>query len=151
MSWHVAAPPAAVYRALVDAEAVAVWRMPDGMRGHVHTFEAREGGRFRVSLTYDTAAGAGKSDAHTDTYSGTFVRLVADELVVEESVFETGDPALRTTMTLTTTLTPAGGGTDVLLVHTGVPDAVPPADNETGTRMALAHLARYVEERERPR
>lgn len=151
MSWHVAAPPAAVYRALVDAEAVAVWRTPDGMRGHVHTFEAREGGRFRVSLTYDTATGTGKSDAHTDTYSGTFVRLVADELVVEESVFETGDPALRTTMTLTTTLTPAGGGTDVLLVHTGVPDAVPPADNETGTRMALAHLARYVEERERPR
>ncbi|MFI0239897.1 SRPBCC domain-containing protein [Streptomyces sp. NPDC016845] len=145
MSRHVAAPPAAVYRALLDADAVAAWRTPDGMRGHVHTFEAREGGRFRVSLAYDTPTATGKSDAHTDTYSGTFVRLVVDELVAEELAFETDDPALRTTMTMTTTLTPAEGGTDVLLVHTGVPDAVPAADNETGTRMALAKLARYVE------
>jgi uncharacterized protein YndB with AHSA1/START domain len=49
-------------------------------------------------------------------------------------------------MTLTTTLTDAqGGGTHVLMVHEGIPDAVPAADNETGTRMALANLARLVE------
>lgn len=60
--------------------------------------------------------------------------------------FETADPALGGAMTLTTTLTDAeGGGTDVLMVHEGLPDAVPAADNETGTRMALANLARLVE------
>jgi uncharacterized protein YndB with AHSA1/START domain len=49
-------------------------------------------------------------------------------------------------MTLTTTLTDAeGGGTDVVVVHEGVPDVVPAADNEAGTRMALENLARYVE------
>ncbi|MBR8640268.1 SRPBCC domain-containing protein [Streptomyces tuirus] len=146
VSGHVDAPRADVYRALVSAEAVARWRTPDGMSGEVHEFDAREGGRFRVSLTYRAADAAGKSAAHTDTYHGHFARLVPDEKVVEVLEFEATDPALRGTMTLTTTLTDAeGGGTDVLVVHEGVPDAVPAADNETGTRMALANLARLVE------
>ncbi|MBC2904241.1 SRPBCC domain-containing protein [Streptomyces cupreus] len=146
VSWHVKAPRAAVYRALVDAEAVAWWRVPDGMTSHVHTFEARVGGDFRVSLTYDLPTGTGKSGAHTDTYHGRFTELVPDERVVEVLEFETADPALRGTMTITTTLADAdGGGTDVLIVHEGIPDAVPAADNETGTRMALARLAGLVE------
>ncbi|MFF8935463.1 SRPBCC family protein [Streptomyces paradoxus] len=146
VSGHVDAPRAAVYRALVSAEAIARWRVPDGMSGEVHEFDAREGGRFRVSLTYEAPDAAGKSAAHTDTYHGHFARLVPDEQVVEVLEFEAADPALRGAMTLTTTLSDArGGGTDVLMVHEGVPDAVPAADNETGTRMALANLARLVE------
>ncbi|MFJ7294514.1 SRPBCC domain-containing protein [Streptomyces collinus] len=146
VSGHVDAPRAAVYRALVSAEAIARWRVPDGMSGEVHEFDAREGGRFRVSLTYETPDSSGKSSAHTDTYHGHFARLVPDEQVVEVLEFEAVDHALRGAMTLTTTLTDArGGGTDVLMVHEGIPDAVPAADNETGTRMALANLARFVE------
>ncbi|MFJ3621482.1 SRPBCC domain-containing protein [Streptomyces iakyrus] len=146
VSGHVDAPRAAVYRALVSGEAIARWRVPDGMSGEVHEFDAREGGRFRVSLTYEAPDASGKSAAHTDTYHGHFARLVPDEQVVEVLEFEAADPALRGAMTLTTTLTDAqGGGTDVLMVHEGLPDAVPAADNETGTRMALANLARFVE------
>ncbi|MFD5228497.1 SRPBCC domain-containing protein [Streptomyces qaidamensis] len=146
VSGHVDAPRAAVYRALVSAEAIARWRVPDGMSGEVHEFDAREGGRFRVSLTYEAPDASGKSAAHTDTYHGHFARLVPDEQVVEVLEFEAVDPALRGAMTLTTTLTDGqGGGTDVLMVHEGIPDAVPAADNETGTRMALANLARFVE------
>lgn len=146
VSGHVDAPRAAVYRALVSAEAIARWRVPAGMNGEVHEFDAREGGGFRVSLTYEAPDASGKSAAQTDTYHGHFARLVPDEQVVEVLEFEAVDPALRGTMTLTTTLTEAeGGGTDVLMVHEGVPDAVPAADNETGTRMALANLARVVE------
>jgi uncharacterized protein YndB with AHSA1/START domain len=146
VSGHVDAPRAAVYRALVSAEAIARWRVPDGMSGEVHEFDAREGGRFRVSLTYEAPDASGKSAARTDTYHGHFARLVPDEQVVEVLEFEAVDPALRGAMTLTTTLTDAqGGGTDVLMVHEGIPDAVPAADNETGTRMALANLARFVE------
>ncbi|MEU6708329.1 SRPBCC family protein [Streptomyces wuyuanensis] len=145
---HVNAPRPAVYRALVDAEAIAQWRVPDGMRSRVHEFDAREGGRFRVSLTYDTPTGNGKSAAHTDTYHGHFARLVPDEQVVEVIEFETGGPGFRGRMTMTTALTDAeGGGTDVLVLHEGVPDGVPAADNEAGTRMALANLARLVETR----
>ncbi|MFF5370601.1 SRPBCC domain-containing protein [Streptomyces sp. NPDC013187] len=146
VSGHVDAPRPAVYRALVSAEAIARWRVPTGMSGEVHEFDAREGGRFRVSLTYEAPDASGKSAAHTDTYHGHFARLVPDEQVVEVLEFETTDPALGGTMTLTTTLTDAkGGGTDVLMVHEGIPDAVPAADNETGTRTALANLARLVE------
>ncbi|GAB2851976.1 SRPBCC family protein [Streptomyces deserti] len=150
VSGHVDAPRSAVYRALVSAEAIAQWRVPPGMRSQVHEFDAREGGLFRVSLTYDAPTGAGKSAAHTDTYHGHFARLVPDEQVVEVLEFESPDPALHGTMTMTTTLTDTdGGGTDVLVVHEGVPDAVPAADNETGTRLALANLARFVEAGER--
>ena len=144
-SRHIRAPRSAVYRALLDAGAIAKWRVPAGMRSHVHEFDAREGGSFRVSLTYDAPTGTGKSASHTDTYRGHFVKLVPDEQVVEVFEFETADPDLRGEMTMTTTLTDADGGTDVLVVHEGVPDKVPPADNETGTRMALAKLAKLTE------
>jgi uncharacterized protein YndB with AHSA1/START domain len=139
------APRPAVYRALLDAGAIAKWRVPAGMSSRVHEFDAREGGSFRISLTYYAPAETGKSARHTDTYHGHFVRLVPNEQVVEVFEFETADPELRGQMTMTTTLTEAAGGTDVLVVHEGIPDKVPAADNETGTRMALANLAKLVE------
>jgi uncharacterized protein YndB with AHSA1/START domain len=145
ISRHVNARPSAVYQALLDADAIAQWRVPAGMSSHVHEFDAREGGSFRVSLTYDAPTGTGKSEARTDTYHGHFIELVPDEQVVEVFEFETADPELRGEMRMTTTLTEADGGTDVLVVHEQVPDSVPPADNETGTRMALDNLARLVE------
>jgi uncharacterized protein YndB with AHSA1/START domain len=142
---HVAAPRSAVYRALLDADAVARWRVPEGMSSQVHEFDAREGGAFRVSLTYDAPDATGKTSAHTDTYHGHFRSLVPDRQVVEELEFETADPALRGTMTMTTTLTDDGGGTRVEMLHEGLPDAVPAADNELGTRLALRQLATLVE------
>ena len=145
MSRHVNAPRSAVYRALLDAEAITQWRVPAGMSSHVHEFDAREGGSFRVSLSYDAPAGTGKSGAQTDTYHGHFVTLAPDERVVEVFEFETADPGLRGEMRMTTTLTEADGGTDVLVLHEHIPDSVPPADNETGTRMALDNLAKLVE------
>jgi uncharacterized protein YndB with AHSA1/START domain len=149
VSQHVNAPRPVVYRALLDPEAIAKWRVPVGMSSQVHEFDGREGGSFRVSLTYDTPDATGKSAPHTDTYHGHFAKLVPNEQVVEVLEFETADPALRGTMTMTTTLIDAGGGTDVLIVNDGIPDGIPAADNETGTRMALANLARLVEADER--
>jgi uncharacterized protein YndB with AHSA1/START domain len=145
VSRHVTAPRSAVYQALLDADAIAKWRVPAGMSSRVHEFDAQEGGRFRISLTYDTPSTAGKSAPHTDSYHGHFVKLVPNEQVVEVFEFEAADAALRGTMTMTTTLTDADDGTDVVVVHEGIPDSVPPADNETGTRMALAKLAILVE------
>ncbi|MFI6076455.1 SRPBCC domain-containing protein [Actinoplanes sp. NPDC051343] len=142
VSRHIDAPPATVYRALLDPDAIAKWRVPDGMRSHVHQFEAREGGRFRVSLTYDTPGSAGKSAEHTDTYHGRFLSFVPDQRVVEQFEFETADPALQGTMTMTTTLAASGAGTTVTILHEGIPDVIPAADNETGSRMALDNLAR---------
>lgn len=119
--------------------------MPTGMSGHVHEFDAREGGAVRVSLTYEAPNNTGKSTAHTDSYHGHFLKIVPDRQVVEAVEFETDDPALRGAMTMTTTLTDVDGGTEVVIVHDGVPDAIPARENETGMRMALANLARLVE------
>ncbi len=145
LSQHVNAPRAQVYRALLDARAVATWMVPNGMTSHVHAFDGREGGSFRISLTYDTPSGTGKTTAHTDTYHGRFVKLVPHEQVVEVMEFETADDSMRGVMTVTFTLTEADGGTDVLAVHDNVPPGVALADNETGWRMALEKLARLVE------
>ncbi|MFE9959121.1 SRPBCC family protein [Micromonospora sp. NPDC005299] len=145
VSQLVKAPRSAVYRALLDPTAVAKWRVPTGMSGHVHEFDAREGGSLRLSLTYEAPDNTGKSTAHTDSYHGHFVKIVPDQQVVEVVEFETDDPALRGAMTMTTTLTDVDGGTEVVVVHDGIPDAIPAEDNETGTRIALANLARLVE------
>src|SRR5436309_14561221 len=95
ISQRVNAPRPNVYRALLDARAVATWMVPTGMTSRVHAFDPREGGTFRISLTYDAPTGTGKTTAQTDTYHGQFVKLVADEEVVEKVEFETNDPALR--------------------------------------------------------
>ena len=147
ISRRINASRAAVYRALLDARAVAAWRVPDGMTSRVHAFDPREGGFFRVSLTYDGPTGTGKTDARTDTYHGRFVKLVPDREVVESLAFETADPAFAGPMTITTTLADADGGTDMCMAFEGLPPGVRPADNELGTRMALAKLAALVEAR----
>jgi len=144
-SCHVNAPRANVYRALLDARAVATWMVPIGMTSHLHVFDAREGGSFRISLTYDEPTGTGKTTAHADTYHGHFVKLVPNEQVIEVMEFETSDVAMRGEMMVTFTLTDASGGTDVLAVHENLPPGLSPVDNETGWRMALDKLAALVE------
>jgi len=124
---------------------VATWMVPTGMTSHVHAFDAREGGSFRISLTYDEPAGTGKTTARTDTYHGRFVKLLPGEQVVEVVEFETTDPALQGEMAITISLRDADGGTDVLAVHDGLPPGLSIADNEIGWREALAKLAALVE------
>lgn len=145
ISRHVNAPRANVYRALLDAQAVATWMVPRGMTSQVHLFDAREGGLFRISLTYDEPTGTGKTTAHTDTYHGHFVKLILNEQVVEVMEFETAGAAMRGEMMVTFMLSDADGGTDVLAIHNNLPPGVSPADNETGWRMALDKLATLVE------
>jgi uncharacterized protein YndB with AHSA1/START domain len=145
ISCQINAPRASVYRALLDAGAIAKWKVPDGMTGHVHDFDAREGGTFRVSLTYETPTTTGKTTAHTDTYHGRFVKLVPKEQVVGVDEFEPDDLAMRGEMTITITLADADGGTNLLAEHDGLPCGVSPADNEVGWQMALEKLAALVE------
>lgn len=147
MTKHIAAPRALVYLALLDPDAVCQWMVPDSMTSHVHAFDAREGGQFRISLTYDAPTTAGKSTSQTDTYHGRFVRLVPDTQVVQVTEFETADPSLAGEMTITITL--ADGDSDAATVLTGVhedlPPGVPLADNELGWSESLDKLARLVE------
>jgi uncharacterized protein YndB with AHSA1/START domain len=144
VSQHINAPPDAVYRALIDPKAIAIWKVPTGMKCHVHAFDPRVGGKLRVSLTYELS-GTGKTTAHTDTYHGRFVELVPSKRVIEIDEFETQDPALRGEMKITIELADKESGTDVIGIHEGLPPGVAIEDNEMGWRMALAKLASLVE------
>ena len=130
-----------VYKTILDPELLPAWKVPDGMDLEVHEFDAREGGQLRISLTYRDDSSEGKSSAHTDTYYGRFVRLIPDELIVEQDHFESTDPSFAGPMTVTIRLAEAPGGTELVATHEGVPDGVALADNELGWNMALDKLA----------
>ncbi|HEX9482022.1 MAG TPA: SRPBCC domain-containing protein, partial [Solirubrobacteraceae bacterium] len=141
------APREQVYAALLDPDAVARWRVPDGMRSEIHLFEPHEGGAFRISLTYEAQDAVGKTSGRTDTYHGRFLALHPSERIVEVIEFETGEDDLHGEMTITTTLTAAGDDTELTILHEGIPPGVSSRDNETGTQMALAKLAGLLEQR----
>lgn len=142
----IAAPREAVYRACIDPDALAAWRAPDNMTGKMHAFDARPGGGYRMSLTYQDPQGSpGKSSADTDTFEGRFVELVPDRKIVEVVVFESPDPRFAGEMTITTTLDDAGPGTEVSMAFENIPSGIRPEDNEEGSRQSLRKLAALVE------
>ncbi len=142
---HIRAPRRDVYGALLDPAAVQRWMVPDGMTSEVHAFDAREGGEFHISLTYDDPTAAGKTAGATDTFRGRFARLVPDAEVVQVIEFETPDPTMAGAMTITYRLAEAPGGTELTASHENVPPGVSPADNELGWSISLGKLARLVE------
>lgn len=141
----VAAPPAAVYTALLDPAAVQQWMVPDNMTSEIHSFDAREGGEFAISLTYADTSSAGKTEGATDSFSGRFAELRPGELVVQSVAFATDDPALAGEMTIRYRLHPRDGGTEVEGIHEGLPEGLDPALNELGWQISLAKLAALVE------
>jgi uncharacterized protein YndB with AHSA1/START domain len=144
---HIRAPRGVVYRALLDAQDVQQWMVPDSMTSQVHSFDAREGGEFRISLTYEMPTAAGKTTAQTDSFHAQFVKLVPDTEVVQVVEFETDDPAMRGEMTITYALADADDGTELVLLYENLPPGVSPTDNELGSRMSLGKLAKLVEGR----
>ena len=141
------APRRAVYEACLDADAVAAWRVPDNMTAQVHVFDAREGGTYRMSLTYrdPKPSPGGKTSGDTDTFQGRFVELVPGEMIVEAIEFDSRDPGFAGEMKMTTRLVDADGGTEVTVLCQDLPPGIRPADNEEGTRQALQKLAALVE------
>jgi uncharacterized protein YndB with AHSA1/START domain len=142
---QIAAPRERVYGALLDPRAVQRWMVPDGMTSQVHSFDAREGGEFRISLTYDAPTTEGKTTAQTDTFHGRFIRLVPDAEVVQAIEFESDDPAMQGEMTISYALADSGEGTELSASHENLPPGVSPADNELGWSMSMDKLTRLVE------
>ncbi|MCL5997711.1 MAG: SRPBCC family protein [Chloroflexi bacterium] len=147
VSRMIKAPRRKVYQAFLDPEAVAAWMAPDTMRSRVHTFDPREGGQFRISLTYQKPADSqrGKTSGDTDTYHGRFVQLVPDEKIVEAIEFESQELGFAGEMRMTVLLADVEGGTEVSLHYENVPTGIRPEDNEAGSRSSLQKLAALVE------
>ena len=140
------ASPRTIYRAFLDPEAVAVWRPPDGMKGQIHAFDPREGGRYRnVLCIYRDHAVRGKTSEHADVFQGRFLELIPDERIVELVEFESVDPAFAGAMTITTSLASVSGGTEVTIVCKNVPHGIRPSDHQTGLTSTLENLAAFTE------
>jgi uncharacterized protein YndB with AHSA1/START domain len=139
------APRERVYATLIDAEAVEHWMVPDGMTSEVHEFDGREGGTFRISLTYEAPTDTGKTTAQTDTYHGHFATLEPPTRVVQVVEFESDDLAIQGENRITMTLIETPDGTEIIAVHDDVPPGIALADNELGWSLSLAKLAALVE------
>ncbi|MET8788091.1 MULTISPECIES: SRPBCC family protein [unclassified Streptomyces] len=142
----IAAPPKAVYGALLDRESLEVWLPPEGMRGRVDRWDPRPGGGFRMVLTYlDPAESPGKTSDATDVVDVGFAELVPPTRVVQRAVFEADDPSYAGTMTMTWQLNAVGDGTEVTVTATDVPPGIDQTVHEAGMASSLANLASYIE------
>lgn len=142
----VAAPLGRTFAALVDPDALLRWLPPDGMRGRFEHVDLRPGGGYRLVLTYlDPGAGRGKTTADADVVDVRVLRVDVDDRVVFAVDFDSDDPALAGTMTMTWSVTAEAGGTRVELRADDVPDGISAADHAEGLRWSLDQLARHLE------
>lgn len=141
------ASPRALFRAFLDAQAVAKWRPPTGMTARIFAFDAREGGGYRMAFDYsaDDHSGRGKTSDHSDGFEGRFAKLNPDRRIVEEIDFESDDPDFRGTMRLTTTFEPVAAGTKVTVLCENAPAGIKDSDHRVGIESSLANLAAFTE------
>ena len=136
-----------LYAAFVDPDALVSWLPPRGMKGHVSAFEPREGGAYRMSLTYEGPdhSAPGKTSEHSDVVQGRFLQLIPDERIAWRFAFESEEPAFAEAMTMTWSFVDVPGGTEVTVVCENVPDAIRPEDHQAGMRSSLENLAAFAE------
>jgi uncharacterized protein YndB with AHSA1/START domain len=130
------AKPERVYRAFLDADAMAKWLPPNGFTGKVHHLDARVGGTYKMSFTNFTS---GKSHS----FGGEYLELVPNERIRHTDRFD--DPNLPGEMVVTIVLKPVSVGTDVSIVQEGVPDVIPAEACHLGWQESLMLLAKLVE------
>jgi uncharacterized protein YndB with AHSA1/START domain len=142
----IAAPPARVWAALVDPEALLAWLPPGEMTGRFERFDARPGGSYRMVLTYSDVSGApGKASADSDIVEARFVDIAPGERIVQAVDFVSDDPANVGTMTMTWKVTNVDAGTRVDIIAEDVPDGISAEDHAAGLASSLAKLAAYLE------
>jgi uncharacterized protein YndB with AHSA1/START domain len=130
------ATPEKVYRAFLDADAMAKWLPPHGFTGKVHHLDAKVGGTYEMSFTNFTT---GKSHS----FGGEYLELTPHERIRHTDKFD--DPNLRGEMRVTITLKQVSVGTELNIVQEGVPEVIPPEACYLGWQESLALLAKLVE------
>ncbi len=146
------ASPEVLYRAFTDPAALGVWLAPGDMTGKVHHFDGQVGGGYQMSLYYPSteAMPRGKTSSREDRYDARFIVLTPPRKIVEAITFDATDPAFSGEMIMDVTLVAENDGTRVTVAFNNIPPGIRPEDNETGTRLSLEKLARYVESAPEP-
>ena len=130
------ATPERIYRAFLDADAMAKWLPPNGFTGKVHHLDARVGGTYKMSFT-------NFSTRHSHSFGGKYLELVPNERIRHTDKFD--DPNLPGEMQTTVTLKKVSVGTELNIVQEGIPAAIPAEACYLGWQESLAQLAKLVE------
>ena len=130
------APAERIYRAFLDADAMAKWLPPHGFTGKVHHLDAKVGGTYKMSFS-------NFSTGNSHSFGGRYLELVANERIRHTDVFD--DPNLPGEMQVTITLKKVSVGTDVSIVQEGIPDAIPAEGCYLGWQESLTLLTQLVE------
>ncbi len=130
------APPERVYRAFLDADALAKWMAPHGFTAKVHELDARVGGKYRMSFTNFSAG-------QTHSFGGTYLELLPNQRIRNTDAFD--DPNLPGELMVTVSFKPVLCGTELSIVQEGVPDVIPPEMCHLGWQESLSLLALLVE------
>jgi uncharacterized protein YndB with AHSA1/START domain len=132
----IATKPEKVYRAFIEADALAKWLPPNGFACTVHQFEAKVGGTFKMSFRNFTT-----SNSHS--FGGEYIELVPYERLRYTDKFD--DPNLPGQIQVTVTLRKVSLGTELDIVQEGLPDAIPLEACYLGWQESLRNLAKLVE------
>ena len=130
------APPARVFKAFIDPDAMNKWLPPNGFTGKVHQMDAKVGGGYKMSFT-------NFSTGSSHSFGGKFLELVPHERIKYTDQFD--DPNLPGTMVTTVELKKVLMGTDLRITQEGVPDQIPEEACYLGWGESLALLALLVE------
>ena len=128
--------PEKIYRAFLDADAMARWLPPNGFTGKVHHLDAKVGGTFKMSFTNFTTG-------LSHSFGGEFLELVPHSRLRYTDRFD--DPNLPGLMHVTIDLKPVSVGTDMTIEQAGIPDVIPLEACYLGWQQSLRNLARLVE------
>ena len=131
-----ATTPEKLYRAFLEADAVAKWLPPNGFACTVHHLEARVGGTHRMSFRNFTTG-------HAHSFGGQYLELVPNERLRYTDKFD--DPNMPGEMTVTISLKKVVVGTELNIVQEGVPDVIPVEACYLGWQESLQNLAKLVE------
>jgi len=131
-----ATSPEKVYRAFLEADAMAKWLPPNGFACTVHRLDARVGGSHRMSFRNFTTG-------HSHSFGGEYTELVPNERLRYTDKFD--DPNLPGQMQVTITLKKVSVGTELNVVQEGVPDVIPVEACYLGWQQSLENLAKLVE------
>lgn len=132
------APAERIYKAFLDADALAKFSPPAGYTARYDHADGEVGGTYRGTFT-----SLDKSEEHS--FGGEYVELVPHERIVQTDEFETDAPEMQSEMTVTITLEEIEDGTEVTVRQEGIPKPIPEEDAATGWGMSLENLARLVE------